>query len=316
MVINRTYSRYGVVWGIALTLLAFGNGCSGDAGNNGSLAEIAFYSNRDGNAEIYLMNADGRNQRRITDTSTNERCPAWSPDGKMLAFTSDEVDENPGDCFPDCRTEVFVMNADGTGRRQLTSIGLSVSHPSWSPNGEQIAFSAKTEEDFEIFVTNVDGSGLRQMSDNDFDEKYPVWSPDGSRIALYDVVNDNYGISVMDADGGNRRVLLNTPDWDLFPQWSPDGSKIVFFANHGIPLNHRNVYVMDADGSNVIQLTDTKAVDEDGTWSPDGKEIAFQSSRDGNYEIYVMNADGSNQRRLTRHEGGDYWPDWRPKQSD
>jgi Tol biopolymer transport system component/predicted alpha/beta-hydrolase family hydrolase len=297
---------------------------------------IAFYSERDGNnGEIYVMNSDGSDQRRLTHNDADDNCPAWSPDGAHIAFTSDRHDPAPRTCFPHCNYELYLMpapgpqaqvNADGSDQRRLTDTPAAELHPAWSPDGAYLMFDADYDGDGQgtIYVLEVQqalqGKGDPQpLTDGQADDRWADWSPDGAHIAFSSNRDGNYEIYVMpapgpqaDADGGSAQRLTDSDANDLFPAWSPDGTQIAFFSMR--PGSRRqDIYVMQADGSNLQQLTDSpRVVDEDPAWSPDGSQIVFQSDRDGNYEIYVMNRDGSEQRRLTDNRSGDYWPAWQP----
>ena len=132
---------------LAVACVVVGAGCGG-SGESGDL--IAFTSDRDGDYEIFVMNADGSEVRQLTDNDDDDGLPAWSPDGKRIAFTSDR-----GDKF-----EIFVMNSDGTEVRQLTDNDDSDWSPSWSPDGKRIAFTSDRYGDWEIFVMNADGSNV------------------------------------------------------------------------------------------------------------------------------------------------------------
>jgi len=275
---------------------------------------LVFYSERDRNAEIYLMNADGSAQTRLTNNNAHDYSPAWSPDGTKIAFTSDRDDPNSVKCFPNCNENVYVMNADGTAQTRLTDTPATESHPDWSPDGAWITFDSDRDGDgkWEIYLIRPDGSGEKQLTDGQSDDRWADWSPDGKRIAFTSKRDGNYEIYVMNSDGtGPKRLTDNDLD-DFFAEWSPDGKEIVYFSMK-MGSTRQDICVMNADGTNMRKLTDTPSVvDEDPKWSPDGKRIAFQTDRDGNFEIYTMNADGTDARRLTTHRGGDYWPAWRP----
>ncbi|MBU0491593.1 MAG: VCBS repeat-containing protein [Chloroflexi bacterium] len=290
---------------------------------------IAFYSERDGNGEIYIMNADGSDQRRLTFNNADDFTPAWSPDGKQIAFTSDRDDPQPRTCFPNCTYQLYLMNVDGTeqgsgDQRQLTNLPNGVDHPAWSPDGTMITFDADPEGDgkWAIYVINAQeaNSSPRPLTDGKADDRFADWSPDGTQIAFSSNRDGNLEIYVMDADGSNQRRLTDSDLDDYFPAWSPPaGGKQIAFFSVKWPTQKQDICVMavpdgtDADGTNVHKLTNTLAVvDEDPAWSPDGKQIAFQSDRNGNFEIYVMDVDGSNPSRLTNSPSGDYWPAWKP----
>lgn len=267
--------------------------------NTKSKDKIAFYSTRDGHHEIYVMNTDGSNVRRLTFGNANNFCSAYSLDGKKIAFLSDR----------DGNKEIYLMNADGSEPRRLTNNPADDYHPKLSPNGKQIAFVSKRDGNPEIYTFDADGRNLQRLTNNNSNDAYPSWSPDGNKIAFNSERDGIREIYVMNKDGSNQKRLTNSQKGKFFPAWSPDGKKIAFFT-FKTDIKKRNIYIMNADGNNIRQITNTEYIDEDPVWSPDSRYIVFQTNRDGNYEIYVMNADGSNQRRLTHHPAGEYWPSW------
>ena len=137
-------------------------------------AMIAFESDRDGNAEIYVMNLDGSKQTRLTYNNADDKVPAWSPDGKFIAFVSDR----------DGNLEIYVMNADGTNQQRLTYTSAEEGWPTWSPDSRFIAFFSNRDGNREIYVMNADGSKPRRLTNNSTEDKDPEWSPDGKSIAF------------------------------------------------------------------------------------------------------------------------------------
>ena len=290
---------------------------------------IAFVSSRDWNwpaekdrnFEVYVMNPDGQQIRRLTEQPKYDTEPAWSPDGKQITFVSyrdlglihrDEIH----------RGEIYLMNADGTNPINLTQSperpdGVS----SWSPDGQQITFTSATLfnesilANSDIFVMDADGTNPINITNHDALDQTPDWSPDGNRIVFSSNRDHNWEIYVMNADGGNPINLTNHPARDGRPDWSPDGQQIAFTSERD---GHFEIYVMNADGTNPINLTNHPDEDNHPSWSPDGTRIAFDSSRDSilgrmpNWEIYVMNADGTNPINLTQSPEWDYIPSWGP----
>ena len=207
--------------------------------------------------------------------------------------------------------EIYVMNADGSGRTNVTNNSAGDSPPAWSPDGGRIAFRSHDGSDWEIYVMDADGSGQTALTSNSVDDYDPAWSPDGSRIAFssHDGSDNGggYGIGVMNADGSGQTLLTSIYDWS--PTWSPDGSRIAFSRSEG---GSYDIWVMNADGSGQTNLTSDSEWDGRPAWSPDGSKIAF-GSRPGAYdEIYVMNADGSAQTPLTNNSVRDQYPAWSP----
>ncbi len=257
--------------------------------------QIAFSSDRDGNLEIYSVDTDGRGLVRLTNHPGRDTQPAWSPDGRKIAFTSDRRNG--------FSLEIYVMNADGEKFVQLTTDhppAVNDESPSWSPDGTKIAFASNRGDSYDIYVMNADGNNLVQLTQGRAKEVSPCWSPDGTKIAFTSSGNVlKSEIYVMDADGANPVNLTQNPEaLNKDPSWSPDGRRIAF-ASWGVG-NH-DIYVMDADGKNVNQLNDNLAGDAFPAWSPDGNHIAFTSFRNlMGEEIFLMNSDGSDITQLTR----------------
>ena len=220
-----------------------------------SADRIAFSSHRDGNREIYVMNADGSGVTRLTNNSAEDGSPAWSPDGRRIAFYS----------LRDGNYEIYVMNADGSGVTRLTNNSADDVTPAWSPDGRRIAFTSLRDGNYEIYVMNADGSGQSRLTSNSAAAVYPAWSPDGRRIAFYSLRDGNYEIYVMNADGSSVTRLTNNSAGDFNPDWSPDGNRIAFDSSRD---GNREIYVMNADGSGVTRLTNNSVVDYDPAWSP------------------------------------------------
>ena len=272
---------------------------------------LAFYSDRDGNPEIYTIKADGSGLARLTNDPAFDDSPAISPDGWQIVFLTARHDPKPQ--FPNLMYEIYVVDIDGVNTLRLTTTEAAEDHPSWSPDGSKILFDADYDDDgfYEIYTISLDGSELTRLTSNTANDQFADWSPDGSQIAFSSDRNGNWDIFIMDADGSNQQPLTSSPDWELFPAWSPDSNQIAY---NGLVPRSRNtdVFVMNADGSDIRQLTDAPGFDENPVWSPDGEQIAFQTQRDGYFEIYVMNPDGSAQQPLATHPTDTLWPSWGP----
>ena len=283
-------------------------------------ARIAFASNRDGNSEIYVMNADGTNQRRLTNHPKNDWSPSWSPDGKRIAFMSDrDGHAHPIHDWRSPTSEIYVMDANGGNQQNLTNDPHGDRSPSWSPDGKHIVFETDRDNNSEIYVMNADGTNQRRLTNNRTEDRYPAWSPDGERIAfsarreghVVHNLDSTYEIYVMDVDGENQQRLTENRNNDWRPSWSPDGKRIAFSSDRKGDLANFEIYVMDADGGNQQKLTNHRAWDGSPSWSPNGERIVFWSERDEKSEIYVMDANGGNLQNLTNNERhSDASPAW------
>jgi Tol biopolymer transport system component len=276
-----------------------------------SNGQVVFYSERDGDAEIYLMNPDGSNQHPLTDNNADDFSPAWSPDGTLIAFESDRDDMNPRVCFPNCNYNLYVMNADGSEPRQLTALPGAEWHADWSPDGNWLLFTASTggNDNAGIYLISAEGGEPQALLVDAYDNKAADWSPDGTQIAFSSNRDGNLNIFIMNADGSHISKVIDSGLDDYLPEWSPDGRQIAFFAANW-PTIKQDIFTVNLDGTNLQNLTNTpRIVDEDPKWSLDGNQIIFQSDRDGNFEIYSMNSDGSQAQNLTNNPGQDYWPD-------
>ena len=246
-------------------------------------AKIAFVSNRDGNDEVYVMNADGSSVVRLTNQSGLDLQPAWSPDGTRLAILS----ERSGN------SEIWIIDATtGNEVRQLTTDGNVDGQPAWSPDGSQIVFTSDRSGNFELYKLNSDGSGgLTQLTNTPGgqEDSQPAWSPDGAKIVFRSDRDGNPDIYVMNADGSNQIALTSDAGSDTRPAWSPDGSMIAFSADRG--GGNSNGWVMNADGSNQQPLALTAASETFVSWSPDGTRLLLQA--DNQVQTAVMLFDGS-----------------------
>ena len=260
--------------------------------------KILFWSNRDGNQQIYSMDADGSNQINISDNAFNDSQPRWSPDGSRVIFKTTR----------DGNMEIYVMNADGSNPINLTNdVGID-RYPSWSPDGSQIVFDTTRDGgNRDIYVMDADGSNPTRLTTDAAVDYGAHWSPDGTQIVFATQRDGGDQIYVMDADGSNQTRLTNTAAANYHARFSPDGTQIVFMSQRD---GNDEVYVMDADGSNQTRLTNNAATDTVPYWSPDGTQIVFMSNRDGNQEIYVMDADGSNQTNVSNTPGNEGEPSW------
>jgi len=253
---------------------------------------IAFTSDRLGSLDIFVMKADGTQQRAVVRSPGDEWRPAWSPDGKRLAFVSDRHG---------LYAQIYTVDLATGLQVRLTFSETSDYTPSWSSDG-RIAFRRLTfdeesdEETSSVYVMNADGTGLRQLIADGEYHLSPAWSPDGSRIAFVGGGEDDAYIDVVNADGSGH-VRLTTDGFEYEPSWSPDGTRIVFVSWED---DTRDVWIMNADGSGRRKLFGTRSDSEYAARiAPDGKRLVFTSDATGEAQIYMASARGTAQKRLT-----------------
>ena len=194
----------------------------------------------------------------------------------------------------------------------LTNASCGAVEPSWSPDGQQIAFAACTGEfnGMGIYVMKADGSEQhRVMADQPRLNWRPDWSPDGSQLLFLSNRDGNFEIYKVSVDGTSLVNLTNDPANDRDADWSPSGEKIVFVSDRG-GGGKSGIYTMFPDGSGVTRLVSRSWDCSFPRWSPDGRQIAFASGKDGTQDVYVMDSDGNNVRKITERVGDNTMPYW------
>ncbi len=262
---------------------------------------IVFHSNRNGEYQVYVMDANGDNVRRLTNFAAPNSEPTWAPDGTKVAFTSGKDDIN--------NFTLYMINADGTEPTRLLEEGHGDNwYPSWSPLGDKVAFQSNFGGSFGIYVVEIGTGQMTKLSNNGATDSMPAWSPDGKEIVFVSDQDGDVEIYTMNADGSERTRLTNSPGGDVHPAWSPDGTKIAFISTRD---GDGDIYVMNADGSDPIRLTTSSTSSEwNPTWAAHGTKILFSASYENDWEIYLMNVDGSDMIRLTYESGEDRRPMW------
>lgn len=208
----------------------------------------------EGQEGLWTMNTDGGHLRKVENTPWYCGFPGFSPDGSQIVYSN----EKDG--------RIYVIDADGTGKTDLTGPGKNVA-PVFSPDGTQIAFSSSRQGDAEIYVMDADGSHETALTDNALEDTYPDWSPDGLTLAFQRTRNSGDDeIYTIPVAGGAQVRLTNHAGDDRTPAWSPNGNKIAFAYDSG--ALDSEIYVMDAIGSNMTIITSNKANEYFPDWEP------------------------------------------------
>ncbi len=284
---------------------------------------VAFSSDRggDGTLQIWTMNVylDNTGQTyssepvQLTFDAGHKTQPAWSPDGKKLAYVA------PGGS--NLGLDIWVVNADGSEPLNITNKKGDDTDPAWSPDGKLIAFTNNGRSDGirQVYTVAPDGKDLKRIS-FDQEEFMPFFSPDGKNLAFVMYVASH---EVLYLRGSSTEFeefsrfdnveLLGRLGYVEHPSYSPDGNWIAYTRTESYQSSRQQIYSVRtaSRGGDVARLTEDNASREPA-WSPDSRWIVFTSNRDGNPEVYIMSNNGQFQVNLTNSPGVDMQPDWQP----
>ncbi|MCX6640771.1 MAG: hypothetical protein NTW14_09865 [bacterium] len=260
---------------------------------------IAFSGQVDGVKELFSMTFDGFDLVRHTWEKNPVLSPAWSPNGKQIAFTS----------FGVYQADIFIYDLDAKSSRPFFSAPGVDQAPAWSPDGQWLAYSSSVDGNAEIYVCRTDGGVAKRLTYSWSIETSPCWSPSGHEIAY---TSDQLGkpqVFIMDTDGANQRRLTMIGEYNDSPAWSPRGDLIAYVRRD---TDGFQIYVTDPRGERHVKATTGPGYNMDPSWSPDGMRIAFTSDRTGIFQIYTMDIYGRGVEIATTGTMNCSNPTWSP----
>jgi hypothetical protein len=275
---------------LAISAIAAGEARAAFPGTNG---RIVFETNRDGNEEIYTMNADGTNRVDLTRNPADDTDPRWSADGSRIVFASNRTGNY----------QIYTMNSDGSGVTRVTHDANDDRRPTWTADGH-IIFQNGSFPNRAIFRIDADGNGLQQLTPVSSDNATVAAAPRGGRIAFSSTRGDGtQRLYTANADGSAAQLVLPSPPGpetaDVEADWSPRGNQLLFVRfTFGGPVTS-DLYVVRSDGGGLRRLTNTPdRLELQPAWSPDGTKITFFGvtaigTPNEHDSVYTMNADGS-----------------------
>lgn len=259
-------------------------------------SKIAFVSTGSGNKEIYSCDFDGYNPQQVTRNRSINLSPAWSSDGRYLAYTS----------YKNKKPDIFIKDLAEMQETSINGKGLNIT-PAWVPGKFELAATLSFSGDQEIYLLTGSGKVIKRLTSIRGIDLSPTWSPDGKKFAFVSNRAGSPQIYVQDLASEKVRRLTYEGNYNTQPNWSPQSDKIVYAS---VVDGRRNIVVMGLDGQEPLQLTGESGDNEAPSWSPDGSLIVFSSNREGPFRLYVMTAFGTDQRRLLVMTGEQTNPKW------
>ncbi len=258
---------------------------------------LAFVYGDGAQAEIYTMNADGSQIRRLGQNGVRGSHPSWSPDNNWLVFSANRTGSS----------NIYVVQVDGQGLARATSGSQNDTEPAWSPDGGRIAFTSDRDGRPQLYVMDADGSNPRRLTDSPGADHEPAWSPDSSRLAFTSNRGGQDQVYVLTLSTGQVAAVTSGPARNHSPAWSPDGQWLAFVSEHD---GAADIYQVHPDGSALTQVTSAGGNELWPAWSPDGRSLIFASNRSGRLQLYLADLNGGPWRRLRMDPAPEAQPSW------
>ena len=261
---------------------------------------IAWVRETEAGKQIVVGDWDGASPQPLTGASIN-LLPAWTPDGKTVAFTS--FRDGGG-------AHIYTVDTATRQVKPLVLMGDFATGASYAPDGLRFLFSSSLEDNTDVYVSQADGSAGRRLTDARGIDISASWSADGKRVAFISERAGSPQVYTMSADGTDVRRLTFQGNYNQEPAWSPKGDLIAFSGRD----EHRNfdIYTVNVETGKVARLTQGQGTNEKPAWSPNGRYLLFSSSRGAKKQIWMMSLDGSGQRQVTSEKLGGTDPAWGP----
>lgn len=271
---------------------------------------ITFVSDRDATGErrpkeLYIADYDGYNPRRVTVNGSLNILPAWSPDGRSIAYVS----------YRQGSPNIYLASIfEGKSTANLTGErpGYQAFAPSFSPDGKRVAFASNRSGNMDVWVTNLDGTGARRLTTSPASDTAPVWSPTGQQLAFTSDRSGSPQIYLMDSEGLNLQRLTTVGGYNDAPAWNPSKlySEIAYTAR--LEAGGFDIAVVDFATRQVRQITQGRGSCEYPSWAPNGRHLVFSCNRAGTWQITVADREGRSLRTLSVGPGNNVQPDWGP----
>ena len=273
-------------------------------------SKIAFTSDRDATKpprgkELYIVDYDGFNAKRITVNNSLNILPAWSPDGRSLAYIS----------YRQGGPSVFVARIFEGRSDNITKGDGQAFAPTFSPDGKRLAYASNKSGNMEIWISNADGTGAHRITSSQGSDTAPTWSPTGQEIAFTSDRGGSPQIYLMDSEGLNIRRLTTVGNWNDAPAWNPskEYSEIAYTSRLevGGPVSF-DIAVVDLATRQVRQVTAGRGSCEYPSWAPNGRHLVFSCKRGNTWQITVSDREGRTIDTLSAGAGNNVQPDWGP----